>query len=153
MKQCILIETMEHLCECEHYSELLWLRLGGLLTQHLNTRAANLVLRVDLGQTIIIFNIPINFFSYRHHLQGDESGPLVTISNSHSVIRSSFRLYFTEATFISTINVYWSQYLNCKKHTEKILPSSTPTGEICSVYTSPSPVYSIVARGFHNTLY
>jgi hypothetical protein len=50
---------MEHfLCECEFYSELLWNRLGDVLTRQLNTKAVDLVLRVKLGQTNIIFYIP-----------------------------------------------------------------------------------------------
>jgi hypothetical protein len=61
---CGLIETMEHLqCECEYYSELLWLRLRGCLNptpQHwsLEPGTADLLPTLELGQTNIIFNVP-----------------------------------------------------------------------------------------------
>jgi hypothetical protein len=53
-EHCGHVETMEHLlCESEHYSELLWNRLGDVLTQLFNSRAAGLVPRLELGQTNI----------------------------------------------------------------------------------------------------
>jgi hypothetical protein len=120
-------ETMEHLLwECEYYSELLWLRLGDVLTQHLNTGAADLVPRVELQQTNIIIDIPLqlmllhihyntahNTFNTgnqeRHHIQMEESVSLGTTSNSHPTTCSSSRHYHTEAMLISTIN--WSHQI------------------------------------------
>jgi hypothetical protein len=50
-QQCSHIETMECLlCECEYYSEFLWLRLGDVLTQHLNTGADDLVQEYSWGK-------------------------------------------------------------------------------------------------------
>jgi hypothetical protein len=115
---------MKHLlCKSEHYLKLLWLRLGDVLTHHLNMYLSRLVPRVELGQTNIIFNIPhlsillhihdkttcITFNTgnqERHHLQTEESAPLGATSNCHPTTLSSFRLYHTEAMPISTI--HWS---------------------------------------------
>ncbi len=50
---------MEHLlCECEHYSELLWDRLSSILTELFNRTSTDQVSWVELGQTNIIYNIP-----------------------------------------------------------------------------------------------
>ncbi len=49
--------SIEHLlCECEYYSELTWRWLGDIITQYLNTDAADLVPRVEIGQHTVIFN-------------------------------------------------------------------------------------------------
>ncbi len=59
-EHCGHVETMEHLlCESEYYSELLWNRLGDVLTQLFNSTAAGLVPRLELVQTniYIIYNI------------------------------------------------------------------------------------------------
>ncbi len=62
------VETMEHLlCDCELYSELLRNRLGDVLMWYLSTRAADLVPRMELGQTNLIFNILHP--SIQHHIQ------------------------------------------------------------------------------------
>jgi hypothetical protein len=51
---------MEHLlCECEYYSECLWNRLAETLNKYYNDISTTYVPRVDLGQTNIIFNIPL----------------------------------------------------------------------------------------------
>jgi hypothetical protein len=94
-KQSGSIVTMKHLlCKSEYYLKLLWLRLGDVLTHHLNMYLSHLVPRVELGQTNIIFNIPhlsillhihnkttcITFNTgnqERHHLQTEESAPQV----------------------------------------------------------------------------
>jgi hypothetical protein len=58
-------ETMEHLlCECKHFSELLWNKLLGSLTQLFNNRSTDLVPRVELGPTNIIYNIPHSLLCY-----------------------------------------------------------------------------------------
>ncbi len=44
------------LCGLEYYSESFWLRIGDVLTQHLNTRAADHAPRMGLEQTNVIFN-------------------------------------------------------------------------------------------------
>jgi hypothetical protein len=56
---CDHAETMEHLlCECALQSELLWNKLGEAFTQLFSNRSTDLVPRVELGQTNIIYNIP-----------------------------------------------------------------------------------------------
>jgi hypothetical protein len=58
-ERCKKVETMEHLlCECEHYSELLWDKLASSLTSLLNKLSGDQVPRIELGQTNVIFNIP-----------------------------------------------------------------------------------------------
>jgi hypothetical protein len=65
--RCSWGETMEHLlCICEYYSELLWNRLGDVLTWHFNSGAEDLVPTMELEQTNIIFNIP--HLSILHHI-------------------------------------------------------------------------------------
>jgi hypothetical protein len=50
---------MEHLlCQCEYYSEPLWNKLAEILTMLLNDISLDKVLRVEIGQTNVIFNIP-----------------------------------------------------------------------------------------------
>jgi hypothetical protein len=50
---------MEHLlCECEHYSELLWDRLSSILMELFKRTSTDQVSWVELGQTNIIYNIP-----------------------------------------------------------------------------------------------
>jgi hypothetical protein len=54
------VETMEHLlCECEHYSELVE-RLATSNDTHttIQPMSTDRVLRVELGQTNVIYNIP-----------------------------------------------------------------------------------------------
>jgi hypothetical protein len=54
-----LIETMEHaLCECLHYAQLLWIRLGEVITKYLNSVSRDYVLKVEYNQLNIIYNVP-----------------------------------------------------------------------------------------------
>jgi hypothetical protein len=50
---------MEHLlCECTHYSQLLWDRLGEVITRYLNADLTTYVPKVDITQLNIIYNVP-----------------------------------------------------------------------------------------------
>jgi hypothetical protein len=56
---CGITETMEHaLCECLHYSQLLWIRLGEIITKYLNSISTQHVLKVEYSQLNIIYNVP-----------------------------------------------------------------------------------------------
>jgi hypothetical protein len=47
--RCGDVETMEHLlCECMHYSQLLWDRLGDVITRYLNLVSSTYVPKVDI---------------------------------------------------------------------------------------------------------
>jgi hypothetical protein len=50
---------MEHmLCECLYYAQLLWIRLGEVITKYLNTVSMDYVPKVEYSQLNIIFNVP-----------------------------------------------------------------------------------------------
>jgi hypothetical protein len=54
-ERCRLTETMEHtLCECLHYAQLLWIRLGEIATKYLNSISAEYVPKVEYTQLNII---------------------------------------------------------------------------------------------------
>jgi hypothetical protein len=58
-ERCGLTETMEHtLCECLHYSQLLWVRLGDVITKYLNSISTEYVPKVEYSQLNIIYNVP-----------------------------------------------------------------------------------------------
>jgi hypothetical protein len=58
-ERCGLLETMEHmLCECLYYAQLLWIRLGEVITKYLNTVSTDYVPKVEYSQLNIIFNVP-----------------------------------------------------------------------------------------------
>ncbi len=57
--KCGEVETMEHLlCECMHYSQLLWDHLGEVITRYLNADSTTYVPKVDITQLNIIYNAP-----------------------------------------------------------------------------------------------
>jgi hypothetical protein len=50
---------MEHvLCECLHYSQLLWIRVGDIIQLYLNPAPRDLSPRVELSQLNVIYNVP-----------------------------------------------------------------------------------------------
>jgi hypothetical protein len=52
---------MEHLlCECMHYSQLVWIRLGEKITLYLKSDSQDLITRVELSlsQFNVIYNVP-----------------------------------------------------------------------------------------------
>jgi hypothetical protein len=50
---------MEHaLCECLHYAQLLWIRLGEVITEYLNSVSRDYVPKVEYNQLNIIYNVP-----------------------------------------------------------------------------------------------
>jgi hypothetical protein len=54
-----LTETMEHLlCECLYYAQLLWVRLGDVITKYLNSISTAYVPTVEYSQINIIYNVP-----------------------------------------------------------------------------------------------
>jgi hypothetical protein len=58
-ERCGLPETMEHtLCECLHYAELLWVRLGDVITKYLNSISTEYVPKVEYSQLNVIYNVP-----------------------------------------------------------------------------------------------
>jgi hypothetical protein len=58
-ERCDQIETMEHtLCECLHYAQPLWTRLGKIFTTYLNSVSEEHVPRVEYTQLNIIYNVP-----------------------------------------------------------------------------------------------
>jgi hypothetical protein len=58
-ERCGLIETMEHtLCECLHYAQLLWIKLGDVITKYLNSISTEYVPKVEYSQLNIIYNVP-----------------------------------------------------------------------------------------------
>jgi hypothetical protein len=58
-ERCGLPETMEHmLCECLYYAQLLWIKLGEVITKYLNTVSTDYVPKVEYSQLNIIFNVP-----------------------------------------------------------------------------------------------
>jgi hypothetical protein len=58
-ERCGLTETMEHvLCECNHYAQLLWIRLGEVITKYLNSISGDYVPKVEYSQLNIIYNVP-----------------------------------------------------------------------------------------------
>jgi hypothetical protein len=58
-ERCGLTETMEHaLCECLHYAQLLWIRLGEIITRYLNSTSREYVQKVEYTQLNIIYNVP-----------------------------------------------------------------------------------------------
>jgi hypothetical protein len=57
--RCGDTENMEHLLyECDHYSRLLWERIGKILTRYLIWLSEDYIPRVELGFRQIIFNVP-----------------------------------------------------------------------------------------------
>jgi hypothetical protein len=57
-ERCGLTETMKHvLCECLHYAQLLWIRLGEILTKYLNLISTQYVPKVEFTQLNIIYNV------------------------------------------------------------------------------------------------
>jgi hypothetical protein len=57
-KRCGGVETMEHvLCECLHYSQLIWIRLGEIITRYLNSISPQQVPRVEYSQLNLIYNV------------------------------------------------------------------------------------------------
>jgi hypothetical protein len=58
-ERCGITETMEHtLCECLYYVQLLWVRLGNVLTKYMNSISTEYVLKVEYSQLNIIYNVP-----------------------------------------------------------------------------------------------
>jgi hypothetical protein len=58
-ERCGGIETMEHvLCECLHYSQLLWIRLGEIIMRYLNLICPQHVPRGEYSQLNVICNVP-----------------------------------------------------------------------------------------------
>jgi hypothetical protein len=58
-ERCGLTETMEHtLCECLHYAQLLWIKLGEVITKYLNSISTEYVPKVEYSQLNIIYNVP-----------------------------------------------------------------------------------------------
>jgi hypothetical protein len=58
-EKCRLTEIMEHtLCECLYYAQLLWVRLGEVITKYLNSISAKYVPKVEYSQLNIIYNLP-----------------------------------------------------------------------------------------------
>ncbi len=58
-ERCGITETMEHaLCECLHYAQLLWIRLGEIVIKYLNSISREYVPRVEYTQLHIIYNVP-----------------------------------------------------------------------------------------------
>jgi hypothetical protein len=56
---CGHTETMEHLlCECLHYSQLLWICLGEIITEYLNSVSSQHIPRVENSQLNVIYNFP-----------------------------------------------------------------------------------------------
>ncbi len=50
---------MEHtLCECLHYAQLLWVRLGEVITKYLNSISTEYIPKVEYSQLNIIYNVP-----------------------------------------------------------------------------------------------
>ncbi len=50
---------MKHLlCECIHYSQLLWGRLGEVITRYLNTVSNDYIPKVDISQLNVTYNVP-----------------------------------------------------------------------------------------------
>ncbi len=50
---------MEHtLCECLHFAQLLWVRLGDVITKYLNSISTEYVPKVEYSQLNIIYNVP-----------------------------------------------------------------------------------------------
>jgi hypothetical protein len=57
-ERCGLPETMEHmLCECLHYAQLLWIKLGEVITNYLNSVLMDYVPKVEYSQLNIIFDL------------------------------------------------------------------------------------------------
>jgi hypothetical protein len=57
-ERCGLTETMEHaLCECLYYAQLLWIKLGDVITKYLNSISTDYVPKVEYSQLNIIFNV------------------------------------------------------------------------------------------------
>jgi hypothetical protein len=58
-ERCGFTETMEHaLCQCLHYSQLLWIRLGEIITKYLNSISTQHVPKVEYSQLKVIYNVP-----------------------------------------------------------------------------------------------
>jgi hypothetical protein len=58
-ERCGNLETMEHMvCECLHYAQPLWFKLGEVITKYLNSTSRDYVPRVEYSQLNIIFNVP-----------------------------------------------------------------------------------------------
>jgi hypothetical protein len=50
---------MEHmLCECLHNAQLLWIKLGEVITKYLNSISTEYVPKVEYSQLNIIYNVP-----------------------------------------------------------------------------------------------
>ncbi len=57
-EQCRQTETIKHLlCECLHHSQLLWIQLGEIITQYLNSISTHYVPRVEYSQLNVIYNV------------------------------------------------------------------------------------------------
>ncbi len=53
------IEMMDHvLCECLHYSQLLWIHVGDIIQLYLASDSHDLSPRVELSQLNVIYNVP-----------------------------------------------------------------------------------------------
>ncbi len=58
-ERCGITETMEHtLCECLQYAQLIWIKLGDVVTIYLNSISTDYVSKVEYSQLKIIFNVP-----------------------------------------------------------------------------------------------
>jgi hypothetical protein len=58
-ERCGLTETMEHtLCECLYYAQLLWIKLGDVITKYLNSVSTDYVPKVENSHLNIIYNVP-----------------------------------------------------------------------------------------------
>jgi hypothetical protein len=58
-ERCGNPETMEHMiCECLHYAQLLWIKVGEVITKYLNSVSTDYVPNVEYSQLNIIFNVP-----------------------------------------------------------------------------------------------
>jgi hypothetical protein len=58
-ERCGLTEMMEHtLCECLYYAQLLWVRLGDVITKYLNSISTEYVPKVEYSQLNIIYKVP-----------------------------------------------------------------------------------------------
>ncbi len=50
---------MEHMiCECLHYAQLLWIKLGEVISKYLNSVSTDYAPKVEYSQLNIIFNLP-----------------------------------------------------------------------------------------------
>jgi hypothetical protein len=126
MWMCELLRVAVALYTMCYKKELLCFRLGDVLTQHNNARVAGLVLRVEMGQINIIFNLPhpsilLHFHDKTTHntillliqqikrdiiYRRKNLPPLCGTSKSHPTTCRTPRFYHMKAMLISTI--LWS---------------------------------------------